>query len=68
MPLGGGPYASEQGAGSRVAHKWAGWLHNPYRLGVPTASHQGVFHNWAMRQRILASHTPPCHRRMVITT
>ena len=23
---------------------------------------------WAMRQRILGSHTPPCHRRMVITT
>ena len=22
----------------------------------------------AMRQRILGSHTPPCHRRMVITT
>ena len=21
-----------------------------------------------MRQRILGSHTPPCHRRMVITT
>ena len=29
-----------------MAHKWAGWLHNPYRLGVPTASHQGAFHNW----------------------
>ena len=25
-------------------------------------------HNRAMRQRILGSHTPPCHRRMVITT
>ena len=23
---------------------------------------------WAMRQRKLGSHTPPCHRRMVITT
>ena len=22
----------------------------------------------AMRQRILGSHTPPCHRRMVMTT
>ena len=26
------------------------------------------FHGGAMRQRILGSHTPPCHRRMVITT
>ena len=25
-------------------------------------------HSRAMRQRILGSHTPPCHRRMVITT
>ena len=23
---------------------------------------------WAMRQRKMGSHTPPCHRRMVITT
>ena len=23
---------------------------------------------WAMRQRILGLHTPPCHKRMVITT
>ena len=23
---------------------------------------------WAMRQRILGSHAPPCHKRMVITT
>ena len=28
----------------------------------------GWVHHWAMRQRILGSHTPPCHRRMVITT
>ena len=28
-----------------------------------------VSESWgAMRQRILGSHTPPCHRRMVITT
>ena len=26
---------SEQGAESEVAHKWARWLHNPYRLGGP---------------------------------
>ena len=33
-------------------------------LGVPYASEQCG----AMRQRKLGSHTPPCHRRMVITT
>ena len=27
------PTASERGRESKVAHKWAGWLHNPYRLG-----------------------------------
>ena len=29
------PTASERGAESEVAHKWAKWLHNPYRLGDP---------------------------------
>ena len=32
---GGNPGASKRGAGSEVAHKWAGWLHNPCRLGGP---------------------------------
>ena len=45
------PTASERGAESEVAHKWAGWLHNPCRLGVPTASQWGaeseVAHKWA---------------------
>ena len=27
--------ALERGAESEVAHKWARWLNNPYRLGVP---------------------------------
>ena len=31
----GVPTASEWGAESEVAHKWARWLHNPYRLGGP---------------------------------
>ena len=31
---------------------------------APTKSHPTL----AMRQRKLGSHTPPCHRRMVITT
>ena len=29
------PTASEQGAESEVAHLWAGWLHNPCRVGDP---------------------------------
>ena len=29
----GVPTASERGAESQVAHKWASWLHNPCRLG-----------------------------------
>ena len=29
----GVPTASVRGAESEVAHKWARWLHNPYRLG-----------------------------------
>ena len=32
---GGVPNASERGTESEVAHKWAGSLHNPYRLGGP---------------------------------
>ena len=32
----------EWGAESEVAHKWARWLHNPCRLGVPTASKRGT--------------------------
>ena len=31
----GVPTALEQGQESEVAHKWAGWLHNPCRLGGP---------------------------------
>ena len=31
----GVPTASERGAELGVAHKWAGWLHNPCRLGGP---------------------------------
>ena len=31
----GVPTASERGAKSEVAHKWAGWLHNPYCMGGP---------------------------------
>ena len=34
----GVPTASEHGAESEVAHKWARWLHNPCHLGGPTAS------------------------------
>ena len=31
----GVPTASERGAKSKVAHKWARWLHTPCRLGDP---------------------------------
>ena len=41
-------------------------------VGAPPAvgGGGGVGYGWtrAMRQRILGLHTPPCHRRMVITT
>ena len=47
----GVPTASERGAESQVAHKWAGWLHNPCRLGGLTASERAaeseVAHKWA---------------------
>ena len=46
-----GPKASQRGAKSQVAHKWAGWLHNPCCLGAPYSSKQGteseMAHNWA---------------------
>ena len=45
------PTASERGAKSEVAQKWARWLHNPCHLGDPTASERGakseVAHKWA---------------------
>ena len=38
----GVPTASEQGAESEVADKWARWLHNPCRLGGPHRFTAGV--------------------------
>ena len=38
------PAASERGGESKVAHKWARWLHNPCRLGDP--------HRFKARSRI----------------
>ena len=53
------PAASERGANSEVAHKWAKWLRHPCRLGDPTASERGakseVAHKWAKWLR------HPCH-------
>ena len=47
----GGPHRFRVGGKTQVAHKWARWLHNPCRLGVPTASQWGakskVAHKWA---------------------
>ena len=43
--------ASERGAESQVAHKWATWLHNPCRLGGPhrfiAGAESEVAHKWA---------------------
>ena len=36
------PTASERGAKSEVAHKWAKWLPHPCRIGIPTASERGA--------------------------
>ena len=45
------PTASERGAKSEVAHKWAKCLPHPCRIGIPTASERGakseVAHKWA---------------------
>ena len=38
----GSPTASERGAKSEVAHKWANWLPHPCRMGSPTASERGA--------------------------
>ena len=47
----GSPTASERGAKSEVAHKWANWLPHPCLSGSPTASERGakseVAHKWA---------------------
>ena len=46
-----GPFASERGAESEVAHLWARWLHYPCRLGEPHRFTAGarpeVAHLWA---------------------
>ena len=51
LPPRGIPTASERGAKSEVAHKWARWLHNPAASGIPIASEGGakseVAHKWA---------------------
>ena len=41
------PTASERGAESQVAHKWARWLHNPRRLGGPDRFRGWAAHLWA---------------------
>ena len=35
MPPRGLHTTLKRGAESEVAHKWARWLHNPYRMGCP---------------------------------
>ena len=47
MPPRGIPTASERGAKSEVAHKWARWLHHPCRLGgFPTLRSGGQNQKW----------------------
>ena len=45
------PSASERGIKSEMAHLWARWLHNPWRLGDPqrfrAAAKSEVAHLWA---------------------
>ena len=47
----GSPTASERGAKSEVAHKWANWLPHPCHIGEPHLSERGakseVAHKWA---------------------
>ena len=40
------PTASERGAKSEVAHKWARWLHHACRLGDPPPQSWGQNQNW----------------------
>ena len=52
MLPGGCPPLQSGGAESEVAHKWARWLHNPYRPGGSPPLHSGgveseVAHKWA---------------------
>ena len=46
----GSPTATERGAKSEVAHKWAKWLLTPAVSGIPSAAERGaksgVAHNW----------------------
>ena len=43
----GVPTASQRGAESEVAHKWATWLHNPCRFGrCPSLQSKGQNHRW----------------------
>ena len=55
---------------------WADWGRPPFilkparnsRIGKDHTKAHSLHRHRAMRQRILGSHMPPCHRRMVITT
>ena len=51
IAVSGIPTASERGAKSEVAHKWANWLPHPAVSGIPAASKRGakseVAHKWA---------------------
>ena len=65
----GVPTASERGAESKVAYKWARWLHNPYRLWGPhrftTGAKSEVAHIWArwLQKTPVASGVPTALER-----
>ena len=52
------PTASERGAKSEVAHKWARWLNHPCRSGIPTASERGAKSEVAHKRARWLNH--PC--------
>ena len=63
------PTASERGAKSEVAHKWARWLRHPCRVGDPHRPERGaksdVAHKWArwLRHAPAASGIPTASER-----
>ena len=59
-PPRGVPTASQRGAQPKVAHKWAGWLHHPCRLGGPHRFRAGgPNQNWRTSGKVATSPLPP---------
>ena len=58
LPPGGSAALQERGAKSKMAHKWAMWLHNPCRLGGPHRFRSGAGSEVA-HKRARWLHNPP---------